>query len=105
MLLCLFYVVYTGDLKVAELKEYKRQIIVYSDATCPYCINTRTLLKKNRISYTEHDITWDKEWRQQLISETGKQFAPYIYINDKFIGGFDEIKDLIKTHTINDLIK
>jgi glutaredoxin 3 len=72
---------------VANVKVYTTQI-------CPYCIRAKMLLKKRDIPYEEVDVSRDHEKRAWLVSATGKRTVPQIFIDDKPIGGSDELHAL-----------
>tara|TARA_B000000475_G_C15825834_1_gene377732 strand:- start:197 stop:559 length:363 start_codon:yes stop_codon:yes gene_type:complete len=65
---------------------------------CPYCAETVSVLKKNKLKYiehTEHDFE-----KRELLKKTNKMntFPQVFYITDKkpiLIGGNDELKQKI----------
>jgi glutaredoxin 3 len=67
---------------------------VYTTLICPYCIRAKMLLKKRDIPYEEVDVSRDHEKRAWLVSATGKRTVPQIFIDDKPIGGSDELHAL-----------
>lgn len=67
---------------------------IYTWTFCPYCIDAKKLLESKNIPYTEYKIDRDNEKKKELYNKTGQDTVPYIFINDTFIGGYDELKDL-----------
>ena len=76
------------------------KIIVYSTSWCPSCIYVRRLLSERGLEYEEINID-EKEWtRDDLFELTGGRTVPQIVIDEKPIGGYD---DLVKLDHAGDL--
>ncbi len=76
--------------------------IVYGKATCPYCIKAKRLLDEMGITYAYHDVVKDSTSLYRMIPEVksiiGEQTpvtVPQIWIDSHYIGGFDNLKELI----------
>ena len=67
--------------------------ILYSMSNCPYCERAKRLLESRAVSTTVIDLTDKNDELATLSSKTGWLTLPQIWVNDKFIGGCD---DLIK---------
>lgn len=70
------------------------KVVVYSTDYCPYCLRAKALLSGKGVAFTEIDVTEDEAKRQWLVKVTGLRTVPQIFINDKAIGGFDDLADL-----------
>lgn len=70
-------------------------VTMYSTAVCPYCINAERLLTSKGVTQI-HKIRVDlqPELRNEMIQKTGRRTVPQIYIDDRHIGGFDELRAL-----------
>jgi len=69
--------------------------IVYSTKICPYCVRAKMLLEKRNIKYIEYKIDEDVKMFQQMLQlSNGRQSVPQIFIDDKHIGGYDDLVDL-----------
>src|SRR5688572_8090573 len=101
----LAYTIYSQDLKIVEEKEYQKNVVIYTKAKCKYCSETKELLRKKDILYIDIDVTWDKELHQKLINQTGQKTVPYIFIKDKFIGGYTELAKLEKARQLDNLLQ
>lgn len=77
------------------------QAVIYSKAGCLYCTLAKELLSNENIKYTDTDISNNDEIRQKLIEETKQSTVPYIFINNKFIGGYQQLANLKKTKDFN----
>ena len=70
-------------------------IKIYSTNWCGPCKLAKKLLDDLNLSYQEIDIEKNNISREKLSQLTGGFTVPQIVINDKPIGGFDQ---LIKIH-------
>jgi len=66
--------------------------IVWSKNQCPYCDQAKNLLKMKNIEFEERNI--NKDWtREQLLEAVpNARTVPQIFLDDKLIGGFTELR-------------
>jgi glutaredoxin 3 len=57
------------------------------------CRALLSILDNHRIKYTKVDIGVTPERREQMIKGSGKATLPQVFVDDLFIGGFEEIED------------
>lgn len=71
-------------------------VIIYTKSTCPYCINAKRLLDQKGVAYSEILFpSLSDDERTALSQKTnGYRTVPQIFINDTFIGGFDQLNQL-----------
>lgn len=67
------------------------EIIIYSTEICPYCVRAKQLLDRKGVKYTEIRIDTQPELRDEMIRKSGRRTVPQIFINDKSIGGCDDL--------------
>lgn len=67
-------------------------IEIYSGDFCPYCIRAKALLNKKGLPFTEYNVRKDMK-RQAEMGERapGARTIPQIFINDRHVGGCDEL--------------
>lgn len=71
------------------------KVEVYTTTFCPFCTRAKSLLKGKRVPFIEIDVTEDAELRQKMVDLSGgRRTVPEIFINDKIVGGYDELKAL-----------
>ena len=71
------------------------KVEIYYWTTCPYCKRARALLDKKGVEYTGYDITGDEAARAKMVERTGgPKSVPQIFIDDKHIGGCDDLHAL-----------
>ncbi|MAW49438.1 MAG: glutaredoxin 3 [Gammaproteobacteria bacterium] len=69
--------------------------IVYSTRICPYCVRAKMLLEKRKIDYIEYKVDENNEMFQQMLElSNGRQSVPQIFIDDKHVGGYDDLVEL-----------
>jgi glutaredoxin 3 len=71
------------------------KIVMYTTATCPYCMNAERLLKSRGV--TEIDkirVDLQPELRLEMMEKTGRRTVPQIYIGERHVGGFEDLRAL-----------
>ena len=82
------------------------KVEVYFWTHCPYCIRARGLLDSKGVNYTGYDITGDEAARAKMAERTGgPKSVPQIFINDKHIGGCDDLHALEEQGKLDTLLK
>lgn len=70
-------------------------ITMYTTAVCPYCMNAeRLLINKGVTEINKIRIDLQPEKRDEMMQRTGRRTVPQIYIDDRHIGGFDDLRAL-----------
>ncbi|VVE60543.1 glutaredoxin [Pandoraea anapnoica] len=71
------------------------KIVMYSTQVCPYCQMAERLLRQRGVQEIEK-ILIDKEpaRREEMMSRTGRRTVPQIYIDERHIGGYDDLSAL-----------
>ena len=66
--------------------------IVWSKDQCPYCDQAKALLKQQGVPFEERKIG-DGYTREELLEAVpGARTVPQIFLDDKLIGGFTELR-------------
>ncbi len=82
------------------------KIEIYSTERCPYCVRAKMLLDSKNISYEEIKVDQDTSRKDEMIERSGgKRTVPQIFIDDKSIGGFDDLWALEQNGQLDDLLK
>ncbi|ATJ87374.1 glutaredoxin 3 [Ralstonia solanacearum] len=70
-------------------------VVMYSTTVCPYCVAAEKLLKQRGVAHIEK-IQIDREpgRREEMMVRTNRRTVPQIYIDDRHIGGFDDLSAL-----------
>lgn len=68
------------------------RIVVYSGPGCPYCDRAKALLKKKGATFEDINVRADPAKLEEMLRKSGgKKTIPQIFINDKHIGGCEEL--------------
>ena len=71
------------------------KVEIYTKAFCPYCSRAMRLLAAKGVEATEYDITMGGPRRQQMIQRaSGRTTVPQVFIDDRHIGGSDDLAAL-----------
>jgi glutaredoxin 3 len=82
------------------------KVEIYTWRTCPFCIRAKNLLRQKGIDFTEYSIDGDEVARDKMsLRANGKRSLPQIFINDRHIGGCDDIHDLDDQGKLDDLLE
>lgn len=92
--------------QVAKQELGMLKVEVYSKEICPYCVRAKKLLTKKGVEFTEIDISKQPELRDLMIQRAnGRQTVPQIFINDKHVGGCDDLYALDAEGQLDNLLK
>jgi glutaredoxin 3 len=68
---------------------------IYTWSRCPFCIRAKALLDDKGVEYTEYCLDGDESGRIKMSERAnGRMSVPQIFIDDKHIGGCDDIHAL-----------
>jgi glutaredoxin 3 len=83
--------------QTATIKMYKKN-------PCPYCDRAKTLLDNKGWKYEVIDLTDNPTELEKLKNETGWRTVPMIFINDKLVGGYSDLKTLEDDGKLDSLV-
>jgi glutaredoxin 3 len=79
---------------------------IYSKIFCPYCTRAKQLLAAKGVDYEEYDITMGGPRRSEMIQRAnGRTTVPQIFIDDRHIGGSDDLHALDREGRLEPLLK
>lgn len=82
------------------------KIVIYSTTTCPYCVRAKDLLNRKGAKYTEYLVDSDMSKREEMLHLSGgRRTVPQIFINDKHIGGCDDLYQLDAEGKLDEMLK
>lgn len=73
------------------------QVQIYTTSWCPYCKNTKRFLAEKGVKFSEIDIEKEGMSREDLNKITGGNSVPQIIIDEKPIGGYDNMMSLVQS--------
>tara|TARA_B100000029_G_scaffold180301_1_gene177966 strand:- start:427 stop:684 length:258 start_codon:yes stop_codon:yes gene_type:complete len=83
-----------------------KKVVIYTGPMCNFCSAAKHLLNKKRVSYEEIDIGYDEKKREEMLKKSnGAKTIPQIFIEEKHIGGYVELKALENKGELDILLK
>jgi glutaredoxin 3 len=81
------------------------KIEIYTKAFCPYCYRAKHLLDAKGATYEEIDITMGGPRRAEMLDRAhGRNTVPQIFIDDRHIGGSDDLAALDRRGGLDELL-
>ena len=81
------------------------KVEIYTWQYCPFCLKAKALLNQKGVNYIEHSIDGDQAAREEMANRSeGRSTVPQVFIDDKGIGGCDDLYELEQTNQLNDLL-
>lgn len=80
------------------------KVVVYSKDYCPYCRMAKELLTAKNVAFTEIRVDQDAAQLEKMIQMSQRRTVPQIFINDKPIGGYDDLAALLKSGKLDALL-
>lgn len=71
-----------------------KKVVVYTTDWCPFCVRAKGLLDHKGVAYEEIDVANDDAAREKMIAASGRRTVPQVFIDDRPIGGYDDLKGL-----------
>jgi len=82
------------------------KITMYSTAVCPFCVRAERLLNSKGITEIEKiRVDLDPVQRQEMMAKTGRRTVPQIYIDDRHVGGFEDLAALEHAGGLDPLLR
>ena len=83
-----------------------KNVTVYMGPMCAFCDAAKRLLTKKNIPYKEINIALDESKREEMLKKSnGAKTVPQIFIGEKHIGGYVELKALENKDELDTLLK
>ena len=81
------------------------KILMYTTAICPYCIRAEQLLHSKGVAAIEKiRVDLQPELRIAMMEKTGRRTVPQIYIDERHVGGYDDLAALNHTGELDKLL-
>ncbi len=81
------------------------KVVIYTTNACPYCVKAKALFDKKKIPFQEIKIVSDEIKEEMIQRSGGKKTVPQIFINQKHIGGCDDLYDLDRSKELEILLQ
>ena len=80
------------------------EIVMYTTATCPYCVAAKNFLKQRGASWTEVRVDLDFERRREMLDRAQRTSVPQIFIQGQHVGGFDDLVAADRSGRLQELV-
>ncbi len=78
---------------------------IYSKSWCGYGARAKALLDGKGVTYTDIDVTTDREKELEMIQRSGAHTLPQIFIDGAHIGGHDDLFALAAKGNLDRLLQ
>jgi glutaredoxin 3 len=81
------------------------KVQIYTKAFCPYCSRAMRLLADKGADVEEFDITMGGPKRKEMLDRAGgRSTVPQIFIDDRHVGGSDDLAALEREGALDALL-
>ncbi|HXY59522.1 MAG TPA: glutaredoxin 3 [Methylocystis sp.] len=81
------------------------KVVIYTTASCPYCVAAKRLLAKKHVDFQEIKVDGDPAGRAGMTKLAGgRTSVPQIFIDERHVGGCDELYDLDRAGELDPLL-
>jgi glutaredoxin 3 len=77
---------------------------IYTASYCSFCRHAKDLLRERGIAFEEIDVTDDARMREWLVGATGRRTVPQVFVGEKPIGGYEELRSLDRSDRLASLV-
>ncbi|MEM7066325.1 MAG: glutaredoxin 3 [Cyanobacteria bacterium P01_B01_bin.77] len=85
--------------------DVKANVEIYTWQICPYCIRAKLLLWWKGVAFNEYKIDGDEAARAQMAERSNqRRSVPQIFIDDRHIGGCDDLYALDRRGQLDPLL-
>ncbi len=79
-------------------------VVIYTKASCPYCVSAKQLLDGKSVQYEEIRIDEHPDRIEEMIQKSGRRTVPQIFINGQSVGGCDDLYALQRAGELDQLL-
>ncbi len=69
-----------------------KKIKLYTTPYCTYCKLAKNFFAKNKVAFTEIDISEDEDALKDMVRRSGQMSVPVIEVDGTMVVGFNETK-------------
>jgi glutaredoxin 3 len=81
------------------------RILMYATGVCPFCIMAERLLRSKGVGAIEKvRVDLEPGRKDEMIERTGRRTVPQIYVDDRHIGGYDDLAALDRCGGLDPLL-
>jgi glutaredoxin 3 len=81
-------------------------VTMYTKRRCLYCALAKRVFRRLGVAVREVDLDDNPDLRGRISSEAGNRTTvPVVFIGDRFIGGYKEVRAMHQTRTLQELLR
>jgi glutaredoxin 3 len=80
------------------------KIEIYSKPYCPYCDRAKALFSSKGVEFKEIIASNDPDLRAEMNERSGRYTYPQIFIDDRHVGGCDDLMALDRRGALDPLL-
>lgn len=81
------------------------RVVMYCTAVCPYCVMAERLLQARGVAEIgKVRVDLQPELRIEMMEKTGRRTVPQIWIDDRHVGGYDDLAALDHAGGLTELL-
>ena len=83
-----------------------KNILIYTGPSCNFCAAAKRLLERNKLKFSEIDISSGENIRDEMIKKSnGQRTIPQIFFGDQHVGGYTELRALEKENKLKEFLE
>jgi len=86
------------------MKHREAPIVLFTVYGCPYCQNSVRFLRKNNLPHKAFNIGNNAKMMMDLAESTGWKTVPKIFVQGRFIGGYNEMMQMAQSGELAHLL-
>ena len=80
------------------------KVEMYLKTTCPYCVRAAALLAQKGVQAKEYNVDGGGPLKDEMVQRSGRITVPQIFINDRHVGGCDDLFALERQGKLDQLL-
>ena len=81
------------------------RILMYATGVCPFCLMAERLLRSKGVAVIEKvRVDLEPQRRDEMIERTGRRTVPQIYVDERHVGGYDDLAALDRAGGLDPLL-
>lgn len=87
------------------MRQREAPIVLFTIYGCPFCQNSVRFLKQNNLPFKAINIGNNAQAMTELAEKTGWPTVPKIFVQGRFIGGYNELMQLAQSGELAQLLQ
>ena len=81
------------------------KVEIYTKMTCGFCFRAKRLLEMKKVPFEEYPVDFGGAKKAEMVQRAGgRMTVPQIFINDRHVGGCDELMALEMQGKLDELL-